>query len=165
MGFESQVYLGEIETQIEFSERSYREFKDSIKAGDNKSIFYHAHHFLVHAINIDKLLDSTNSPQRNKAIAKYNLAEMVDLKPFRRLRNHLEHYETRLDRWLKKNTASNFFDRNIIVGAVNFPFESALRTLDNEVFVFQGERYDLDILFDQILKVKAKLPNLIDRWD
>jgi len=117
-------------------------------------IFYHAHHFLVHASNIDKLLDVSATSPRGR-ILKPLLTEMrIDLKPFRRLRNHLEHFGERLDRWVANFRGAAFFDMNVATGAAGFPYKHALRAINDRAFWFHGERYDLGILRAEIGKLE-----------
>jgi hypothetical protein len=53
----AQIYLGEIQTQVTFAKRAFNEYLRALEASDVVSVFYHAHHFLIHATNIDKLID------------------------------------------------------------------------------------------------------------
>ena len=59
-----QVYLQEAQTQIEFAKRSYSNFRSAAASDVVVDVFFHLHHFVVHATNIDKILD-TNGQQSN----------------------------------------------------------------------------------------------------
>ena len=61
-------------------------------------VFFHLHHFLVHATNIDRILDTKPGSERHAIQDGHLDLSGVDLKPFRRLRDHLEHFDVRLDR-------------------------------------------------------------------
>lgn len=152
-----QIYLREIETQVAFSMRAYNELLQSLMGDDVFDIFYHAHHFLVHATNIDKLLDAKATSTRGHALAAVFAGQSIDLKPFRRLRNHLEHFDGRLDAWVKDHEHDAFFDMNVITGAKGFPKKAFLRVMDGHIFGFYGEQYDLDALHAEIKKISAVL--------
>ena len=77
--------------------------------------------------------------------------------PFRRLRNHLEHFDERLDRWLREFDGHAFFDMNIMTGAKGFPERAFLRALDGEVFRFLGEDYNMTELYHTVLEIDRRL--------
>ncbi|MBI3528119.1 MAG: hypothetical protein HY067_09120 [Betaproteobacteria bacterium] len=154
------IYLGELATQISFAKHAFSSFQRAQRRRQVLPIFYHAHHFLVHASNIDKLLDVSPNSARGR-ILKPLLAEMrIDLKSFRRLRNHLEHFDERLDRWIAGFRGAAFFDMNVATGAVGFPYKQALRSINDRVFWFHGEKYDLAVLRAEIGKLER---TFIDR--
>jgi hypothetical protein len=152
-----KIYLGEVETQVAFAARAFGEFVQSLDSGDTIAIFYHAHHFLIHATNIDKLLDVKSTSERGRALAAVFAGRGIDLKSFRRLRNHLEHFDERLDAWVKDHDGHTFFDMNVITGAKGFPKKAFLRAMDGHVFRFYGEHYDLDALHSEVEKISAAL--------
>lgn len=41
----TQIYLGEIQTQITFAKRAFKEYQNALAVSDVLSVFYHAHHF------------------------------------------------------------------------------------------------------------------------
>jgi len=110
----TQIYLGEIQTQITFAKRAFEEYLRALAASDVSSVFYHAHHFLIHATNIDKLINVDASSFRGQYLASLFSGNSIDVKQFRRLRNHLEHFDERLDMWVKNLSGHAFFDMNII---------------------------------------------------
>jgi hypothetical protein len=152
-----QIYLGEIKTQLAFSARAFDEFLQSLNRVDTFAIFYHAHHFLIHTTNIDKLFDVKDTSERGRMLATIFAGSDIDLKPFRRLRNHLEHFDERLDAWIKNHDGHAFFDMNVMTGAKGFPQKAFLRAIDGHIFRFYGEDYDLDALQYEIEKISAAL--------
>ena len=126
----TQIYLGEIQTQITFAKRAFEEYLRVLTASDVPSVFYHAHHFLIHATNIDKLIDVDVSSFRGQYLASLFSGKSSDLKQFRRLRNHLEHFDERLDMWVKNFSGHAFFDMNITTGAKGFPMKAFLRAME-----------------------------------
>jgi len=149
----AQIYLGEIQTQITFAKRAFGEYLQALAASEVVSVFYHAHHFLIHATNIDKLIDVDDSSSRGKCLAPLFSGQTIDLKQFRRLRNHLEHFDERLDVWVKNFSGHAFFDMNTITGTKGFPSKAFLRAMDGHIFRFHGEAYDLDALYSEVEKI------------
>jgi len=56
------LYVQEIRTQIRFTGLCFEQYIMAKEKGDIEQIFWHVHHFAVHAANIDKLLDKLLSP-------------------------------------------------------------------------------------------------------
>ena len=152
------VYIGEIEAQIEFSKLSYKNFEESYAKNNTQETFMHIHHFLIHISNIDKTLDVRKNQLRESILGK-NLTN-ADLKPFRRIRNHLEHFDERLDKWVKEYDGHTFFDMNFIQGAKGFPKKAFLRALDGKIMKFQGEDYDLESLNELLSEVESDIKKL-----
>jgi hypothetical protein len=73
------------------------------------------------------------------------------------LRNHLEHFDERLDRWVTEYYGRPFFDRNLVEGTHSFPEEAFLRALDGNTFKFQGESYDLEVVIDEVRRIEQLL--------
>ncbi len=152
-----QIYLQEIKTQIDFAKRSYEAFKIAGTRNEVVDIFFHLHHFVIHATNIDKILDTKLESERHSFLSGHINLLGIDLKPFRRLRNHLEHFDERLDKWVREYDGHAFFDMNIITGAKGFPKKAFLRAVDGDIFKFHGEDYSLTELFDTILEIERRL--------
>jgi len=151
------IYLQEARTQAEFARRSYVAFRDAERASSVIDVFFHLHHFLVHATNIDRILDTKPGTERHAILAGHLDLSGVDPKPFRRLRNHLEHFDERLDRWVQDFEGHTFFDMNIITGAKGFPEKAFLRALDGDTFKFHGEFYNMTELYSAVGEIDRRL--------
>ncbi len=151
----AEVYLGEVRTQVAFAERAFQEYRRALEESDVPSVFYHAHHFLVHATNIDKLIDVDPNSYRGQYLAYAFPGKDIDLKRFRQLRNHLEHFDERLDMWVQNFDGHAFFDMNIVTGAKGFPAKAFLRAMDGYIFRFHGEEYDLLALYSELEKISG----------
>jgi hypothetical protein len=152
-----QIYTREAYTQIEFAERAWAAFIDAEKRRVVIEIFFHLQHFLSHAAMVDKILDSNKESVRGKMLMGYIDLTGIDLKPFRRLRNHLEHFDERLDKWVSGYDGYPFFDMNLVTGTRGFPEKAFLRALDSHTFKFHGESYGLDQLHKELLEIKLRL--------
>ena len=109
-------YTREAITQIEFAERSWTAFLDAEKGGAIFDIFLHLQHFLNHAAIVGKILNRSDDSRRQQEASIHIDLSGIDLKPFRKLRNHLEHFDERLDKWISEHGSSAFFDMNIVRG-------------------------------------------------
>ena len=151
------IYLHEAKTQAEFGKRSYAAFRKAEEEGSVVKVFFHLHHFVVHAANIDRILDAKPCSERHAILDGHLDLSDVDLKPFRRLRNHLEHFDERLDRWIRDFDGHAFFDMNVITGAKGFPEKAFLRALDGNTFKFHGESYNLNELYEAVIEIDRRL--------
>jgi len=154
-----RVYIREALTQIEFAQRCYSDFERAQAAGDVSHVFFNLHHFIVHIANIDKLLGPKRGSERASLLAGHVDLSDIDLKSFRRLRNHLEHFDERLDMWVANYDGHAFFDMNIITGARGFPAKVFLRALDGDVFKFHGEDYSLRPHREAVDRLHLRLTN------
>lgn len=152
-----EIYLREAKTQAEFAKRSFAAFREAERSSSVSDVFFHLHHFLVHATNIDRILDAKPGSERHSILAAHVDLSGVDLKPFRRLRNHLEHFDERLDRWVREFEGHTFFDMNIITSAKGFPEKAFLRALDGDTFRFHGEDYSMIELHSAVIEIDHRL--------
>jgi len=149
-----QVHLREASTQLEFAEHSWSAFVDAEKREEVIEVFLHLQHFLSHAAMVDNLLDTKEGSERSQILKGHIDLTDLDLKIFRRLRNHLEHFDERLDKWVSDYEGHPFFDMNIITGTKGFPEKAFLRALDSHTYKFHGESYDLNELHRVLLEIK-----------
>jgi len=152
-----QIYIQEAKTQVEFACRCYEAFQEAERVSAATDVFFHLHHFLVHASNLDRILDAKPGTDRHTILIGHVDLTGIDLKPFRRLRNHLEHFDERLDRWVSEFDGHAFFDMNIVTGAKGFPEKAFLRALDGETFKFLGEDYNMTDLYHTVLEINCRL--------
>ncbi len=156
-----QIYIQEAKTQTEFARRCYEAFQEAERVSAVTDVFFHLHHFLVHASNIDRILDAKSGTDRHTILVGHVDLSGIDLKPFRRLRNHLEHFDERLDRWVREFDGHAFFDMNIMTGAKGFPEKAFLRALDGETFKFLGEGYNMTDLYRAVLEISHRLKFMV----
>lgn len=158
-----RIYVQESRTQIRFAKRSYAEFEQAREADDLETIFYSLHHFIVHVANLDKILDVRPGSKRAAILAGRIDLRGINLKPVRTMRNHLEHFDERLDKWISKHDGHAFFDMNITTGSIGFPYHAALRALDGDTLRFLGEEYSLPEVLKGISELDERLAALQGR--
>ncbi|MCU7933303.1 MAG: hypothetical protein KZQ99_00295 [Candidatus Thiodiazotropha sp. (ex Dulcina madagascariensis)] len=153
-----KVYTQEARTQIDFAERSWIAFLAAESREDVRNVFFNLQHFLGHAALVNKILEPRLGSERQLILLNHIDLSGLDLKPFRRLRNHLEHFDERLDKWGSKFHGNAFFDMNLVTGAKGFPESAFLRVLDAHIFKFYGEAYDLDQLHNTLVAIESRMP-------
>ena len=154
-------YIQEAEAQAEYALMAYASYEQALKEHDTKSIFYHLHHFVIHVTNIDKLLFPKNNSFRNKILSSIQKLITIDIAPIRRLRNHLEHFDERMDNYVKNYKGQAFFDNNTITGTKGFPKNDCLRALDGNIYIFYGEEFDLGEIYQHLLPLAKTLQNAV----
>jgi hypothetical protein len=152
-----RIYVGEARTQIRFAQQSYSEFERSRDAGDCVDVFYHIHYFITHVAAIERILNpEPNNPRSSVLAGRLNL-DGTGIGPARGMRNHLEHFDERLDEWIAKYHGHAFLDMNITTSAIGFPYYAALRGLDGDTLRFLGEDYYLPELHAGIVQIDQRL--------
>jgi hypothetical protein len=61
------IHVGEARTQIEFAKRCYAAYLDAAAGNIVSETFFQLRHFIVHAVNVDKLLDAKPGSKRGPA--------------------------------------------------------------------------------------------------
>ena len=145
-----RIYVNEIEGQIKYAKRCFLDFEVSLEKNDIHSVFFHLHHFTVHVANVDKLLSSKPNSNRARIYGNHINLNEINFKPFRKLRDLLEHFDERLDRWVEKCDGHVFFDNNIITGGKGFPDKGFLRALDGYTYKFNSENFELKPLIQTL---------------
>jgi hypothetical protein len=153
-----KIYIGEIEHQIRHAKMCFEGYKKARQDDDISLIFFYVHHFVVHIANVDKLLSPKPANLRTKILKKYFDLGSINLKDFRRARNHLEHFDERLDNWIVNHEGYTFFDMNLVDGTRGFPEKAFLRAMDGDIFKFYGESYDLALMLEQLDKIEKQIP-------
>ena len=184
--FEELVFFQEVKTQcisalfaLEQINQMLDELQIPREPGDtgtpNSEVFRALHSFLTHCANISRLLFPGQQKNNHAQCRGMMLCDALDVdenSPIadRSLRNHLEHYDERLDRWARsasKSATVSFATDNIHpkgMGA-NVPPESTFRTYltDSREFFFVGHTYELVPLASEvrrILEAVQKVPGV-----
>jgi hypothetical protein len=96
-----EIYVGEAQTQIKFALRACEQFEQARQGSNTEAIFYHLHHFIVHTVNVERVLATRPGSPREQILCGRIDTTGIDLKRIWRMRNHLEHYDERLDQWIE----------------------------------------------------------------
>ena len=151
----------------------------------HQEIFRTLHSFLTHTSNVSRLLWPA-PPRRQKhetrkefdarCLSIFKLVRGAELRSelslpedghvlkSRKLRDHLEHFDERLDHWQKTSLRRNFV-QDIIApkGAISgFDASDMMRWFDPQAkaVYFRGEEYDIQKLVDGVLEVHERVTKL-----
>lgn len=158
-----EMSIREIWTQAHFAEIAYKNLDPKAIKGTD-AVFSSIHSFLSHCANVSKLLIADDGETPPKTIGDIlKIPKNSDIHN-RKFRNHLEHYDERLKKWIKKKGINaNIGTYNIgpksMIQIPNMIFVSHYDPTDN-TFTFVNEDFNLGILFNEIVKIKA----LADNW-
>ncbi len=150
-------YIQETISQCNYAIFSYNEYKKSLKNSDVKMIFLHLHHFILHSTNLDKLIFPYNNNFRDDIIQNAQQGIGEKIKTIRKLRNHLEHFDERLDKYVKNYNGQAYFDCNLITGAKGFPINDCLRALDGNYYIFYGEKFNIEEIYIELCNILKTL--------
>lgn len=149
-----RIFLGEIQSQISSALMRAGEMEWALKQrSPNARFFAAAQAFLVHAAMVSKLFWPSDQTARAKTRGRelravFGLGEDHPLSK-RTLRNHLEHYDDRVDDWVERSR-----NRHIVIDMIGPPTaiggsaidpEDLMRVFDPStgVFWFRGEKFDI----------------------
>lgn len=110
------IYLRELRTECGYALAAKRHLDIAVPRSADDAFFL-LHAALGHAANASKILwpsaDRRSAARRGAQLQA--LLGIVSDHPLacRKLRNHLEHFDERLDRWAQTTRDANFFDRFI----------------------------------------------------
>lgn len=177
--FEDLIYFQEVKTQcisvlfaLEQINRRIEEIhQPHIPDGrntPNSEVFRALHSFLTHTANISRLLFPTGQKgdvAQERGIHLREVLDVDDNSPIsdRSLRNHLEHYDERLDKWAQSvsGATKSIATDNIHPKGMgpNVPPSSTLRTYltDSREFYFMGSTYELVPLVREIHRILDKV--------
>jgi hypothetical protein len=155
----TNFYIQEAIAQAEYALMAYGEYEICMDAADTKLVFYHLHHFVLHVTNIDKLLFPKANQFRQEILERIQEKTKIEISSIRKLRNHLEHFDERLDTYVKNYKGQAFFDCNIVTGCKGFPEKDFLRAIDGKIYKFYGENFDLTEIHNNLPPLIKALKN------
>lgn len=162
-----QIHLREILYQIDCAKKSLNSLEENL--------FARHHHFLIHCANIHKILfpkpykKDTPADKAIKKMRKEKLSDFFDNykefqfdKKFIDLRDHLEHFDERLDKIIT-DSRGNIVDQNISIGGTlpisGIPRKCFLRNLENGKYTILGDSFNINKLADLIIKIENHIKN------
>jgi hypothetical protein len=158
-----EMSIREIWTQAHFAERAYNNI--DLKARDgNDAVFSSIYSFLSHCAMVSKMLSAQDQEAPPTSIGDILSISKNSIIHNRRFRNHLEHYDERLKRWIRdKGVHSNIGTYNIgPKSAIQIPNTVFVSHYDpsNNIFTFVDEDFDLGALFQEVQRIKK----VADTW-
>ena len=156
-----EMSIREIWTQTHFAEIAYKNIDPKSKKGID-AVFSSIHSFLSHCANVSKMLEAKDDDAEKTIGDILNISKSSVIHE-RKFRNHLEHYDERLKKWIQKS-------KNKSIGTYNIGPKSAIK-MPNMIFVshydpntstftFVDEDFNLGVLYEEVKRIK----NLADDW-
>ena len=149
--------IREIWTQSHFAEIAFRNI--DLKTGQGTDgVFSSIHSFLSHCANVSKMLaakDNVRPPKSIGQILRVSASSVIHKRAFR---NHLEHYDERLKKWIQR------YGANATVGTYNVGPKSMFTSTKviyishydpaTTTFTFVNQDFKLDILHKEASRIK-----------
>jgi hypothetical protein len=158
-----EMSIREISTQALFAEISYSHIEPKAAAGTD-AVFSSIHSFLSHCVMVSKMLAAEDDGKPPKSIGGILGIPDASVIHQRRFRNHLEHYDERLKKWIGK------FGVNRMIGTYNIGPKSMFQDPNmlfvshydssSQVFTFVNEDFDLGNLSEELKRIKENA----DKW-
>jgi hypothetical protein len=180
--FIEMVYVRELRGQCESAAAAVRRMNELLRERQSLEFFREAADFLQHAACISRLLwpaPKGSAAERARATARGNHlccslgVDSTHVLRGRDLRDHLEHYDERIDDWAETSPNRNIVDNMIgprtAIGGTAIKDSDIMRLFDpaTKQFIFRGESFDIQALVSGVedIKVKAaKRSAAIDPW-
>jgi hypothetical protein len=166
-----QQYIGELVRQADFAIFSVKQAEYALANAPQPLFFRELHAFLSHGAAISRLLwppRDRDAKVRARADARgEHLRSVLNVDDThvlhnRALRNHLEHFDVRLDTWAQETTHGAMIDMNIgpvalFVGGPGVGPGDFVRNYDpsTKVFSFRGDEFNVQELVDGVERVRA----------
>jgi hypothetical protein len=154
-----EMSVREISTQCQFALIAWANL-DVKAVASNDVAFSSAHSFLSHAANVSKLLraeaidDANDKDEIGRQLGIPTASVIHD----RKLRNHLEHYDERLRKWIiLKGVSANIGTYNLgPKGAISGPFVFVTHYDPNtRIFTFVDEDFELNTIAAEVRTIQS----------
>jgi len=163
-----EMSIREVWTQCKFALIAYNILL-SEGASSTDATFFAAHSFLSHAANVSKLLKTKDidPPNHNNVIGDELNIDVTSIIHNRDLRNHLEHYDERLQLWiLAKGPGANIGTYNVgNKSMIQIPGMVFVTHYDpaSQTFTFVDEDYNLKLISEEIRRVQEMADDWVTR--
>jgi len=152
-----RVFINEVNNQCRFAIFAFNNIRISstnlkLELINNYIPFYYIHSFLTHTGNLSKILWPNPNDEKLQSRGEVlrqelNIIEDLYIKN-RKFRNHIEHYDERIDRWAESSERRNFADMNIMSSLnviLGIDPKDFFRTFNPEemIFYFNHDEYHL----------------------
>ena len=156
------IFVREVERQAAFGVMASQDLAGALSAGNMDRLWYSTQALLIAAGNVSKLLwpGKPLSRERGQQLrAVLGVSDESALRP-RAFRNHFEHYDDRLEKWIMSSERHNIVDSSVLpAGAIQgIDPGDFLRNLDptSMKLTFRGDSYDLGALVGAIRDLRNR---------
>jgi hypothetical protein len=164
--FTQHVLLGEIAFQAQFAAKAAERLPDCDEPFDAFEVWGAIQSILIAAANVSKLLWPAQSRSARGAALRALLG-VDDSNPLsnRRLRNHFEHYDERIEDWMSTAPSATYIDQKIGPAALDPQHLSQLihRHYDpcTKVLVFRTESVSLASALEALELIRQKCRSFV----
>jgi hypothetical protein len=160
------AYLREILIQAEYGMLAVTSMDDLVREASPVLFFREAQAFLSHAAAVSRILWPPGKSNAIAAARGLHLRTVLTVDNAhslrtRTLRDHLEHFDERLDRWSQETTHGAIIDLHIgptsVIGGEAVGRGDFLRVYEpnRKVFTFRGDEFDIQALVTGLEELKA----------
>lgn len=169
-----EQYLRELLLQADYALVSVQQANAVLEAGPQPLFFRELHAFLSHAAAISRLLWPPRDRGRPAGRAEH-LRQVLGIGDGhalerRNLRDHLEHFDERLDTWAQETSHGAVIDMNVgpvalIVGGPAVGAGDFIRNFDpqTKIFTFRGDAFNVQQLVDAVGSVRVAAAQRVQR--
>lgn len=153
--------LEELRLQSRFAAEAFGGVTSNLQLNDSEKVFFFAHAFVRHAVDIGKLLwpEAEEAAERGKALREACCDSDEAPKEFLAFRELADSFDEKLLSWYGSEEHRNAQQMNLMpIGTLDgFPAEDFHRSLDPDTlqFVFEGVSGNLRQMNDALRKIDA----------
>ncbi len=180
--FIEMIYLRELLVQCENAVAAVKRMNELLRQTETFEFFREAADFLQHTSAASRLLwppGGSNADRKARADTRGTHLRAVlgvdgeHVLKNRRLRDHLEHYDERIDDWAvtspNRNIVDNMIGPRTAIGGDAIKDSDIMRLYDpaTKCFVFRGESFDIQALVDGVQDIATRARKRyedIDPW-
>lgn len=159
------MFLMELKRQCQFAVMAYNDLTKYLTEFNLERFWFSVQSFLIATANISKILFPSEKSDRDLIVAEdirkmLSIDDISSIKP-KRFRNHFEHYDERIEEWVKKSQSHTIVDTNIAPKGfiqVGDPY-AYMRNFDPQKFElnFRDEEYEIRPVIREINSLLQKL--------
>lgn len=178
--FVERIYLTELATQCDYAIGAAERINSLLNTwpAPTRELFREIAGFLQHAASVSRLLwppGSPNAAHKARAEARGDHLRQILAVPHshalraRTLRDHLEHFDYRLDDWAESSRDKIVVDHHVgpraSIGGDVISDADILRLFDpaTSAFVFRGETFNIQDLADGIVDIRERVAQRVSK--
>jgi hypothetical protein len=151
----TKIFIWEVARQAENALHSKGRLDDAVARRSTREVFRHLESFLNGATKVSLLLWPARDTGKARGEHLRDLLKVTQGNPLemRGARNHLQHFDERLDEWAATTENGNYVDSNVgPLAALGLP---VLRHYDpaSQIFTFRSEDFGIGKLVAELEKI------------
>ena len=165
--FLKHVLLGEIELQAQLAAKAAERLVTEEADFDAIELWSAIQSILTAAANVSRILSPPRPESKTRGAMLRDLLQIDASNPLlqRKLRNHFEHYDERIEEWFSSMTRSTYVDQ--IIGPLpgflrDFP-QNAHRQYDpaTQTLTFRGDSLNLRSILEALEEIRGRVRSVV----